>query len=139
MDVETEWAFTSDRVDISKLSSETRIKLVIFADVAGRYHLSKRVVWTYMRGAVYSVIYPDGIAKDYFKAWDELKTIPDEQVKFFVDNADSTAKIDEFQKHCAEQNREPEKSEFTRIWDESQNFERELIALGDRVIRDSRK
>jgi hypothetical protein len=136
MNVETKWAFTSDRVDISKLSSETSLKLITFADVAPTYHLSKRVVWSYLGGGpVYSIVYPDGVPNNYFEAWAKLKMIPEEQVKFFVDNADVSAKIDEFQQRCADQNREPHDYEFARIWDEAQNFERELIALGERVIQ----
>jgi hypothetical protein len=139
MEVETKWTLTSDPVDISKLSPETRVKLIVFADVAGHYHLSKRIIWTNMSGPVFSVVYPDQIAKDYFNAWENLKSIPEEQVRWFVDNADSAAKIDEFQQRRADQNREPQNYEFTRIWDEAQNFERELIALGDRIIHDSQK
>ena len=136
MNLETKWTLASDPVDITKLSPETRIKLTVFANVAPRYHLSKRIVWTYVGNSPgYSVFYPHEIVKDYFNAWAELKTIPEEQVRFFVDNADAATKTDEFQQRCADRNREPLDYEFTRIWDESQNFERELIALGERITQ----
>ncbi|MCU1241755.1 MAG: hypothetical protein JWO71_2481 [Candidatus Acidoferrum typicum] len=152
MNTETaEWTFTSEPVNIAELSSDTIRKLVRFADVAPAYHFSKRIIWVFDTGPSCCVTYPPEVMIGYLNAFEDLKTIPEPEVKFFVENADLATKTEEIQErnHKADlatkteeiqernhkADREPSDWEFEMVRDECQNFERELIVLGERIMR----
>jgi hypothetical protein len=131
MELKAEWIFKSDPIDIAKLSPETRLKVIRFADVAPKYRLSKRIVWDTLPDGtpVFAEVYPDRLQADYFSARQDLFSIPEEQVKFFVDQLDIGKRMDKLQDRGATE------AECNIDHEEMLGFEAELIELGERIMR----
>jgi hypothetical protein len=121
-----EWIFTSDRVDLAKLSNDTKVKLIRFADVAPQYRLSKRIVHDEFG---FAEVIPQQVLEHYFRALADLETIPEPEVKFFVDQIDLRKRTDRLHARGASD------------WDceidfrEMLGFESEIILLGERIMR----